>query len=39
VLAPWVVADIAVISGQGLRRFINIKMLRMVTAVVLIGLA
>jgi len=39
VLALWAVAGIAVIGGQGLLRFINIKTLRIVTAVVLIALA
>jgi putative Ca2+/H+ antiporter (TMEM165/GDT1 family) len=39
VLALWSVAAIAVIGGQGLLRFINIKTLRIVTAVVLIALA
>jgi putative Ca2+/H+ antiporter (TMEM165/GDT1 family) len=39
VLALWSVAGIAVIGGQGLLRFINIKTLRIVTAVVLVGLA
>jgi Ca2+/H+ antiporter, TMEM165/GDT1 family len=39
VLALWAVAGIAVIGGQGLLRFINIKTLRIVTAVVLAGLA
>ena len=39
VLALWTVAGIAVIGGQGLLRFINIKTLRIVTAVVLVGLA
>jgi Ca2+/H+ antiporter, TMEM165/GDT1 family len=39
VLALWSVAAIAVIGGQGLLRFINIKTLRIVTAVVLVALA
>ena len=39
VLALWAVAGVAVIGGQGLLRFINIKTLRIVTAVVLLGLA
>jgi Ca2+/H+ antiporter, TMEM165/GDT1 family len=39
VLALWAVAGIAVIGGQGLLRFINIKTVRIVTAVVLAGLA
>ena len=39
VLALWAVAAIAVIGGQGLLRFINIKTLRIVTAVVLVALA
>ena len=36
VLALWAVAAIAVIGGQGLLRFINIKTLRIITAVVLV---
>jgi Ca2+/H+ antiporter, TMEM165/GDT1 family len=39
VLALWAVAGVAVIGGQGLLRFINIKTLRIVTAVVLLALA
>jgi Ca2+/H+ antiporter, TMEM165/GDT1 family len=39
VLALWTVAGIAVVGGQGLLRFINIKTLRIVTAVVLVALA
>lgn len=39
VLALWSVAAIAVIGGQGLLRFINIRTLRIVTAVVLVALA
>ena len=39
VLGLWAVAAIAVIGGQGLLRFINIRTLRLVTAVVLLGLA
>ena len=38
-LALWAVAAIAVVGGQGLLRFINIKTLRIVTAVVLYILA
>jgi putative Ca2+/H+ antiporter (TMEM165/GDT1 family) len=38
-LALWTVAAVAVIGGQGLLRFINIKTLRIVTAVVLVALA
>jgi Ca2+/H+ antiporter, TMEM165/GDT1 family len=38
-LALWTVAGLAVIGGQGLLRFINIKTLRTVTAVVLVVLA
>jgi Ca2+/H+ antiporter, TMEM165/GDT1 family len=34
VLALWAVAGIAVIGGQGLLRYINIRTLRIVTAVV-----
>ncbi len=37
--ALWAVAAVAVIGGQGLLRFINIRTLRIVTAVVLVGLA
>ena len=39
VLALWVVAGIAVVSGQGLLRLISVRTLRLVTAVVLVGLA
>jgi putative Ca2+/H+ antiporter (TMEM165/GDT1 family) len=39
VLALWAVAGVAVVGGQSLLRFINIKALRIVTAVVLVGLA
>jgi Ca2+/H+ antiporter, TMEM165/GDT1 family len=39
ILALWTVAALAVISGQSLLRFINIKTLRIVTAVVLVALA
>jgi putative Ca2+/H+ antiporter (TMEM165/GDT1 family) len=39
VLALWAVAALAVIGGQSLLRFINIKTLRLVTAVVLVALA
>jgi putative Ca2+/H+ antiporter (TMEM165/GDT1 family) len=39
VLALWGVAAIAVVGGQSLLRFINIKTLRIVTAVVLVALA
>ena len=38
-LALWAVAGVAVVGGQGLLRFINIKTLRLVTAVVLVALA
>jgi Ca2+/H+ antiporter, TMEM165/GDT1 family len=38
-LALWAVAGLAVIGGQSLLRFINIKTLRIVTAVVLVVLA
>jgi Ca2+/H+ antiporter, TMEM165/GDT1 family len=38
-LALWTVAGLAVIGGQSLLRFINIKTLRIVTAVVLVVLA
>jgi putative Ca2+/H+ antiporter (TMEM165/GDT1 family) len=37
--ALWAVAGVAVVGGQGLLRFINIKTLRIITAVALIGLA
>ncbi len=39
VLALWAVAAVAVIGGQGLLRFVNVATLRVVTAVILIGLA
>jgi putative Ca2+/H+ antiporter (TMEM165/GDT1 family) len=39
VLALWAVAGLAVVGGQSLLRFINIKTVRIVTAVVLIALA
>ncbi len=38
-LALWVVAALAVVSGQSLLRVVNIATVRIVTAVVLIGLA
>jgi putative Ca2+/H+ antiporter (TMEM165/GDT1 family) len=38
-VALWAVAGVAVIGGQGLLRFINIRTLRIVTAVVLLVLA
>ena len=38
VLALWAVAGLAVVGGQSLLRFINIRTLRIVTGVVLIGL-
>jgi putative Ca2+/H+ antiporter (TMEM165/GDT1 family) len=38
-LALWAVAGVAVIGGQSLLKFINIRTLRIVTAVVLVGLA
>jgi putative Ca2+/H+ antiporter (TMEM165/GDT1 family) len=38
-LALWAVAGLAVIGGQSLLKFINIRTLRIVTAVVLTGLA
>jgi putative Ca2+/H+ antiporter (TMEM165/GDT1 family) len=37
-LALWTVAAIAVIGGQSLMRFINIRTLRIITAVALLGL-
>lgn len=39
VLALWAVAGLAVLSGQSLLRFVNITTVRLVTAVVLVGLA
>jgi putative Ca2+/H+ antiporter (TMEM165/GDT1 family) len=39
VLALWVVAALAVVSGQSLLRVVNITTVRVVTAVVLVGLA
>ena len=39
VLALWTVAALAVVSGQSLLRVINIGTIRIVTAVVLVGLA
>ncbi len=39
VVALWTVAAIAVVSGQGLLRWMNIRTIRRVTAVVLVGLA
>ena len=39
VLALWTVAALAVVSGQSLLRMINISTVRIVTAVVLAGLA
>jgi putative Ca2+/H+ antiporter (TMEM165/GDT1 family) len=38
-LALWVVAGLAVVGGQGLLRVIEVRTLRIVTAVVLVGLA
>ena len=38
-LALWAVAGLAVVSGQSLLRVINIKTIRIVTAVVLVALA
>ncbi len=38
-LALWVVAALAVISGQGLLRFVNVRTLRLVTGVAMLGLA
>jgi Ca2+/H+ antiporter, TMEM165/GDT1 family len=38
-LALWAVAGIAVISGSSLLRFLSVRTLRLVTAVVLLGLA
>jgi Ca2+/H+ antiporter, TMEM165/GDT1 family len=39
VLALWTVAALAVVGGQSLLRFVNVTTLRVVTAVILIGLA
>ena len=39
VLAMWTVAALAVVSGQSVLRFVNISIVRVVTAVVLFGLA
>lgn len=39
VAALWAVAGIAVVGGQSLLRFVNIRTVRLVTAVVLVGLA
>jgi Ca2+/H+ antiporter, TMEM165/GDT1 family len=39
VLALWAVAALAVIGGQSILRFVNIKTLRIITAVALIALA
>jgi putative Ca2+/H+ antiporter (TMEM165/GDT1 family) len=39
VLALWAVAGLAVIGGKSILRFVNIKTLRIITAVALIGLA
>jgi putative Ca2+/H+ antiporter (TMEM165/GDT1 family) len=38
-LALWAVAGLAVVGGQSLLRFVNIKTVRLVTAVVLVALA
>ena len=38
-LALWVVAGLAVVGGQGLLRVIEVRTLRIVTAVVMVGLA
>ena len=39
VLALWAVAGLAVVGGQGLLRFIEVRTLRIVTAVVLVALS
>ncbi|MBO0732585.1 MAG: TMEM165/GDT1 family protein, partial [Acidimicrobiaceae bacterium] len=39
ILALWAVAGIAVVSGQSLLRFVNIRTIRRVTAVMLVLLA
>jgi len=39
VAALWAVAGLAVVGGQSLLRFVNIRTVRLVTAVVLVGLA
>jgi Ca2+/H+ antiporter, TMEM165/GDT1 family len=38
-LALWLVAGIAVVAGSNLLRFVSVRVLRIVTAVVLLGLA
>jgi Ca2+/H+ antiporter, TMEM165/GDT1 family len=38
VLALWAVAALAVVSGRGLLRWVNVTTIRIVTAVILIGL-
>ena len=39
VLALWAVAALAVVGGRGLLRWVNVVVIRLVTAVILIGLA
>ncbi len=39
VLALWAVAGLAVVGGQSLLRFMNVTTLRIITAVILVGLA
>jgi Ca2+/H+ antiporter, TMEM165/GDT1 family len=39
VLALWAVAGLAVVGGQSLLRFVNVVTLRIITAVILVGLA
>jgi putative Ca2+/H+ antiporter (TMEM165/GDT1 family) len=38
VLALWTVAALAVVGGRGLLRWVNIAVIRLVTAVILVGL-
>ncbi|MGH9128557.1 MAG: TMEM165/GDT1 family protein [Acidimicrobiales bacterium] len=39
VVALWAVAGLAVVGGKTLLRYVNVKVVRLVTAVVLVGLA
>lgn len=39
VLALWAVAGLAVVGGRGLLRWVNVVIIRYVTAVILVGLA
>jgi putative Ca2+/H+ antiporter (TMEM165/GDT1 family) len=38
VLALWAVAALAVVTGRGLLRWVNVALIRVVTAVILVGL-